>query len=214
VVAGSCSSLAPNLDEAIAIDVVVPDSGRFELGDTLRLSAVALNGRGDTVSATITWSALDSTLQVDSTTGAVVGTLAGSGRVEAHAGTLRSNPITLLVLPPIDSAKAINIGPDSIALSTQDSLSDSLEVQIFVTPFSQVNAQGRLVVWTDTVYSAGGTTITFAGGDTVPTNASGIAVNQLRYGGGPVPDSIVVTATARRALGGPVPPVRFLVLFK
>ena len=50
--------------------------------------------------------------------------------------------------------------------------------------------------------------------DTLRTNGSGLAAIQVRYlGGGTLPDSIVVTVQARRAVGTAVPgsPITFVV---
>jgi hypothetical protein len=52
--------------------------------------------------------------------------------------------------------------------------------------------------------------------DTVTTGASGVAFVKVRLLGSPVPDSIVVKATARRAVGDTVPgsPATFVVRFR
>ena len=76
-----CKALTPDFDAIIAIEVVVPDSGRLEVGDTLRPRARAINGRGDSTAATFVWSALDTTLQVvDSVSGLTLGRFVGAGR--------------------------------------------------------------------------------------------------------------------------------------
>ncbi|MDP3910664.1 MAG: hypothetical protein Q8Q14_09760 [Gemmatimonadales bacterium] len=91
-------TLGPDLDRIVAIEVVLPDSGRVAVGDTLYPSARALDGRGDSVAAEIRWSALDTAIiAVDSTTGATVGKVAGTGRLQARVASLRSNPQSVLV---------------------------------------------------------------------------------------------------------------------
>ena len=64
----------------------------MDFGDTLVATALALNGRGDSVGAPIRWADLDTIVHVDSLTGAVVARLAGTGQIQARTGTLRSNP--------------------------------------------------------------------------------------------------------------------------
>lgn len=69
------------------------------VGDTLLPGARALNGRGDSVAATIFWSSLDTAVIVvlDSETGATLGKAAGTGRLQARTGALRSNPQNIFV---------------------------------------------------------------------------------------------------------------------
>jgi len=197
--------------------VSLPDSGRVELGDTLRPRARALDGHGDPVAATIVWARLDTTVQVvDSFTGATVGLLGGqTGRVQARVGNLISNPLTLTVQSPLDSITAGGPLRDTVTVSTPDSLSDSLRVQAYTTPSGALSLTGRAIGLAATVYSSGASTVTLVPGDTVRTNATGIAVVQVRYTGGVVPDSVVVTATARHHDGSIVPgsPLTFVVEF-
>jgi hypothetical protein len=197
--------------------VSLPDSGRVEVGDTLRPTARALNGHGDSVAATIVWARLDTTVQVvDSQTGATVGLIGGqTGRIQARVGNLRSNPLTIAVQSPLDSITRIGPRQSSVTVSTPDSLSDSLQVQAFTTPAGALSQTGRTIAFTTTVYPGIGTTVTLVPRDTVTTNASGIAVVQVRYTGGPRPDSVVVSASARRHDGSVVPgtPVTFVVGF-
>jgi hypothetical protein len=97
VLALACT-LGPDLDRIIAIEVVLPDSGRVAVGDTLYPHARALDGRGDSVAAEVRWSALDTAIiGVDSVTGATVGKAPGTGRLQARVESLRSNPQPVLV---------------------------------------------------------------------------------------------------------------------
>jgi len=200
--------------------VSLPDSGRVEVGDdTLVPRARALDGHGDSVAATIVWARLDTTVQVvDSFTGATVGLLGGqTGRVQARVGNLRTNPLTLTVLSPLDSIVAAGPLRDTVTVSTPDSLSDSLPILVYVTPAANntLSLTGRRVAYAATVYPSGATTVTLVPRDTARTNTSGLAVVQVRLTGGPVPDSVVVTASARHQDGSLVPgsPVTFVVRF-
>lgn len=195
----------------------LPDSGAVEIGDTLLPRARALNGRGDSVAATIVWGALDTALVavVDSTTGATRGKALGAGRIQARTGTLRSNPLTVRVQTPADSVRAAGAVRDTVDLAAGDSLSDSLTVRVYATPDDATNRPGRRVAFSAAIYPSTGTTVTFQAGDTVLTGTAGTTAARLRLTSGQ-PDSVVVTATARRADGQPVPgsPVTFVVEFR
>jgi hypothetical protein len=93
----ACSKLGTDLDDVVAIEIVIPDS--MFVGDILTPQARALNGRGDSVAAEIFWSSLDTAVVavLDSTTGETLGKKAGTGRLQARTGALRSNPQSILV---------------------------------------------------------------------------------------------------------------------
>ena len=193
--------------------MVVPNSGRIEVGDTLRPTARALNGRGDSTPAVIVWSALDTTIQVvDSNAGTSVGRIIGTGRLQARVGNLRSNPVTIFILAPLDSITRGGPARDTITVSAPDSLSDSLKVQAFGPTGSTAGRRITLSV----TFPLGATNLRLVPRDTVRTTGSGVAVFQLRLTGPPLPDSVVVTATARHAAGTLVPgsPVAFVVEFR
>ena len=84
----------------IALEVTVAD--RVAVDDTLRAHAIARTARGDSVSATISWASLDTSLlaPVDSTSGEFVGKQAGPARIQARTGDLRTNPISVTVFTP------------------------------------------------------------------------------------------------------------------
>lgn len=212
--AAGCKALSPDLNAVIAIALKpLPDSGRVEVGDTILPEAVALDGRGDTIAADFVWSALDTTIAVvDSSTGLTVGLLPGTGRIQARVGNLRSPTATVIVLTPLDSIRAETATRDTVIVSTPDSLSDSLQVRAFAPTGSTV-AGHKIAL--SIVFPSGAPNLTLDPGDTVHTNASGIAWFQLRLSGGTLPDSGVVTATARYGDGTPVPgsPVTFVVEF-
>ena len=190
----------------IALQVFVPDSGAVELNDTLLPRARALNGRGDSVAATIIWAALDTALVtvVDSTTGATRGDSVGQGRIQARVGNLRSSPLFVRVQSPADSIRRVGGGRDTVDLAAADSVSDALAIRVWVTPDSVANRVGRRVAYSAAIYPSTGTTVTLEPKDTVLTGSSGIAIARLRLTSGQ-PDSVVVTAAARRADGQPVP---------
>lgn len=189
--------------------MIVPDSGRVEVLDTLRPHARALNGRGDSTAAQIIWSALDTTLQVaDSLAGVFVGRAPGPGRIQARAGSLVSNPVTITVVAALDSIRVT--GPDTVVVT--DSLSDSLQIQAYATPGG--STAGRTIILTIT-FPLGAPGLTLVPDDTVRTSTSGLAVFQVRASGITRPDTVVVSASAQHANGTPVPgsPLTFVVEF-
>ena len=227
----ACGRLGTDLDAVIAIEVTLPDSGIVERGDTMIPRARALNGRGDSVATTVYWSALDTLIVqvLDTTTGATLGKKPGSvsGRIQARAGSLRSNPLSVAVRPQADTLFASGTGRDTVTASASaDSLSDSLKVQIQdlyvlsdtvracskgITP---VNLAARPVTFQIT-YPTGGSGFTLVPQDSVLSGSGGIAVVRVRLVNRTLPDSAVVTATAVRANGLPVPGsgVTFVVEF-
>jgi hypothetical protein len=218
----ACGTFGTDLDAVIALQTFLPDSGAVLMGDTLRPRARALNGRGDSVAATVIWAALDTAIAavVDSSTGATLGKQHGTGRIQARVGNLRSTPLTVRVQTPVDSIKAASANVrDTVHFAAGDSLSDTLAVNVFATPADAANQVGRRVRYAATIYPAGATAVTLVPRDTALTVAggtSGVAVAQVRLRPGTAPDSAVVTAVALGAGGVPVPgtPVTFVVEFR
>jgi hypothetical protein len=207
-------------DQPVAIEIVLPDSGRVELTDTFRPRGRALNGVGDSVPAPLYWSSLDTTLVVlDSTTGVSIAKALGTGRLQARTGRLFSNAQAVTILERLDSLRASGATRDTVFLTPvppdtiADSLSDSLSVQAYA--FGQIPSSRR-VVYAFTTFPNSGPVVTLIPNDTVFTNAQGVAATRVRLQkGGTVPDSVVVTATMRHVHGTLVPdPVTFVVDFR
>ena len=212
----------------VAIEISV-DSVVEEL-DTLRPQARALDGRGDSVAAPIYWASLDTNLMVlDSTTGVTVARQPGTGRLEARVGNLPSNPRPILVLAAADTFFGRGRTVDTVTISATsppDSLSDSLTVELADTvssPPTTVPLAGRMITYAITYPPTPGpvtlvtsdTAHALVTVDTVITSSAGTAVVRARLLAPPLPDSVVVTASARRAVGTTVPgsPVTFVVRF-
>jgi hypothetical protein len=221
----ACGELGPDFDRVVALEVSTPDS--LEQLDTLRPRARALNGRGDSVAATILWVTLDTArlTVVNETTGKLVGRQPGAdARVQARAGNLRSNLILIDVLAAADTLFATGPTAHTVTVSTPDSLSDSLSVQLNDSTASGPGLPGRPVVWGITAPTEAGpvTLVTndTARGlvtvDTVATNASGVAAIRVRLIADPRPDSAIVEARAQRAVGTTISgsPVKFVVRFQ
>lgn len=231
--AAGCGAFGPpDLNRVIAIEITAPDS--LEELVTLVPHARALDGHLDSVPATFTWSTLDTAVLtvLDSTTGRTVVNHAGNtGRLLARTGSMFSNPVVIRALAAADTVYATPATrvADTVHLSV-DSLSDSLAVLIADTIESAsgldslpVPLAGRPVAYAIT-YPAPDTTVTLVvdttsrllvTADTLSTGATGLASVRLRLIKGPAPDSVLVTASAHRAVGTPVPgsPVTFVVRF-
>ena len=224
----ACGNLG-DLGAVLALEVAAPDS--LEEYDTLRPRARALNGHGDSVRATILWSTLDTAVLslVDSTTGKTIVRSVGAtpGRLLARTEGVSSNVISIQPLAAADSL--FTAGPTALTPRRADSLSDSLKVELADTVAASgggsptVPLAGRPITYT-IVYPATAGPVTLVVRDashslvaaaSVVTGSSGIAFVKVRLLGPAVPDSVVVTAGARRAVGTIVrgSPVTFTVRF-
>lgn len=196
----------------MAVEVILPDSGRAEITDTYLPRGRALNAVGDSVAADIYWSSLDTAIiaVLDSTTGVSLAKAVGSGRLQARVGALRSEPQPVIILTRLDMLAAA--GPTRVIVSLADSLSPELQVQAFATPGVPAN---RRVVYAATTFPASGPVVTFVPNDSVLTSSTGVASTRLRLLAGAIPDSVVVTATMRRPDGTAIPgsPVTFVLEF-
>jgi len=200
----------------VALEVSLPYGGNVELGDTIVPSSRALDGRGDSVAAIIYWKSLDTAhvTVLDSTTGATLAKADGAGAIQARAGNLHSNPIAITVLAAADTVFATTPLRDSVSVGV-DSLSDTLRVEVADTNGGVTTAlSGRTVAFQIT-YPADTTAFTLLPGDTVLTGLNGIAALRVKLKNRTLPDSIVLSATARRLRGATIPgsPITFTVLF-
>ena len=202
----------------MAIEIVLPDSGRVEVTDTFRPRGRALNGLGDSVQAQLVWSSLDTTLEVlDSTTGASLAAVMGTARLQARSGNLFSNLQTVQVLARLDSMAAAGSTRDTLDVTPTDSTVDSLSNPLKIATFAFGGAAAtRRVVYAAITYPDTVPAVTLLPRDTVFTATDGTAAVQLRLHAGPLPDSVVVTATMRKFHGASLPgsPVIFVVEIK
>lgn len=233
IAAAATCKVSTDLSRDIAIEVTAPDS--LEEYDTLKPTARVLTGLGDSAATAVFWFSPDSAIAVlDSTTGRTVVVKTGStGRLVARAGGLVSNPLALRTLAAADTVSA---GPtldtvDIAGPTALDSLSDSLKIEIADTvtvapPLSPiVPLAGRPVVYTLVHPAVAGpvtlvtqdTTRALADTVTAVSSVSGIAFVKVRLlAPDTIPDSVVVVASARRAVGTTVPgsPDTFVVRFR
>ncbi len=148
------------------------------------------------MAAPLFWSSLDPAIiaVLDSTTGVTWPKAVGTGRLLARTGTLFSNPQNVVVLARLDSMAAASPTHDTLDVTPTDSTTDSLS-----------NPQQT--------YPGSGPVVTLLPRDTVFTGSTGGASVQVRLHPGPLPDSVVVTASMTRFDGSPLPgsPVVFVV---
>ena len=193
-----------------------PDTGKMDFGDTVVLTAVALNGRGQAVTAPIIWSDLDTIVRIDSLTGKLVADTIGTGLIQARTGNLRSNPQSITVSIRPDTAFADSTAArDSVSVTTKkDSLSDSIRIRVRHYGATDTTAlSGRPVIFTLSDTNSFRLT---PPGPTVTTDVNGLAVVQVRLKQGTLPDSAVVQASVVHYFNHiPVPgsPMTFVVRF-
>lgn len=95
----ACSDLPVTGDGVVILEVTTPPSLTLLEGDSITLTARALDRQGEQVAVGVTWTTPDTTVSV-SETGVVTALAAsGTGRVQASVGTLRSNILTFTLQP-------------------------------------------------------------------------------------------------------------------
>jgi uncharacterized protein YjdB len=92
-----CSNLTEGAGGVVQLEISQPAQTQIEVGQTLQLTARALNRDGDPVDVPISWLTADATLTVTDQ-GLVTGVAPGPGRVQAFAGSLSSTPVALTVI--------------------------------------------------------------------------------------------------------------------
>jgi hypothetical protein len=228
--AAATCKLSVDLGQVIAIEIRAPDS--LEEFDTLVPHARLLRGGGDSAQTTVFWFTPDTTISVDSVTGRTTVRQSGqSGRLIARGAGLISNPLSIRTLAAADTVFPARPTLDTVDIAgftALDSLSDSLKIEIADTVTAAAGGSaivplaGRPVVYTIVHPSVAGPVTLDTGHavvttDTAPSNGAGIASVKVRLlGPDTIPDSVVVVASARRAVGTTVPgsPDTFVVRFR
>ncbi len=93
----ACSNLTEGTGGVVSLEITQPAQTQIEVGETLQLSARALDKDGNPVTVPISWRAADATVTVDDQ-GLVTGMAPGTGRVQAFVGSLSSALISLTVI--------------------------------------------------------------------------------------------------------------------
>ena len=98
-----CSELTEGAGGVVGLEINTPPKTDLEVGETMQLTARALDKDGNTIPAAVTWRAPDPTLTVDEVSGVITGVSPGTGRVQAFAGLLGSSLLTFNVLARADT---------------------------------------------------------------------------------------------------------------
>ena len=212
-----CSGLDEGDGGVVGLEIRDPETTDIEVGQSLQLTARALDKNGEPVAAEITWRAPDPTLTVDPATGIITGVSAGPGRVQAFAGQLASNLMQFTVAPRADTL----IVTDSVFTVAPGANSPPLVTQL--QSFSPAGpVAGRPVAYAITSPPVvGAPTVELPGNvqtDTLPTGTDGAvsSVTLNRVLSVAQPDTAIVTVSAFRPDGSLVPGSgqRFIVLFQ
>jgi hypothetical protein len=202
----------------VQLEIRVPAVTTVEVGETLQLSAEALDRDGNPVSVPISWRTADATLTVNDA-GIVTGVAAGTGQVQAFAGSLSSERVALTIITRADTLVLVGDSVVTVAAGVTASTPLVVQLQSFAaaTPLPS-----RPVVYTVTSPPDLGTrSVELPGGvliDTVSTGSTGLneTVTLSRVAGIPSPDTAIVQVRSYRSSGADVPGSgqRFIVLFQ
>lgn len=208
----ACSNLTADNGGVVSLEVQRPEPATVEVGDTIQLSAVALDRNGEPVDASIVWRTSDTTLAVDSTTGQVTGLVANqTGRVQASETSLSSQPITLSVLSAADT---LAVPTDTLVVAAGVDASPAMAATILSQSDTAVSgfepASGARIIFAITVPAfadPAARTVELPGGvltDTLVSDASGQALPAAtvnRLAGTTAPDTVRVTVSALHRSG-------------
>jgi hypothetical protein len=212
-----CSGLTEGAGGVVGLEINQPALLSLEVGETLALTARALDKDGNTVDAAVTWRAPDPTLTVDPATGVITAVSPGTGRVQAFAGQLSSSLVQFTVIARADTL----IVTDSVFTVAPGGLASPP----LVAQLQSFNPAGALpdrpVVYTiidppevvpHLVELPGGVLI-----DTVSTGTDGAVTSvTLNRASLAQPDTAIVEVRAFRTRGAPVPGSgqRFTIIFQ
>jgi len=214
-----CSDLTEGSGGVVQLEIRVPAVTSFEAGETLQLTAEALDRDGNPATVPVSWrSSNTATLTVDDA-GLVTGVGAGPGEVQALAGSLASDRVLLTVTTRVDTL--ILAGDSVVTVAPGVAASAPLVVQT-QSLSAAVPVPSRPVVYTVTSPpDIGPRTVELPGNvliDTVLTGTTGLteAVTLNRVPGVLTPDTAIVQVRSYRASGVDVPGSgqRFIVLFQ
>jgi hypothetical protein len=202
-----CSNLTEGAGGVVGLEIQTPSLKTIEVGETLQLTAVALDKDGNPVATTIDWRAPDTTLTVDAT-GVITGVFPGTGHVQAFSGSLASELETFTVIARADTL--ILTGDSVITVPAGVTASAPLLVQL--QSFSPAGPlPSRPVIYAVTSPpDVGPHTVELPGAvltDTVLTGTDGAvsSVTLNRVNGTTQPATAIVEVRAFRTRGEPVP---------
>jgi hypothetical protein len=212
-----CSNLIEGPGGVVELEIRSPDTSEVEVGETLQLTARALNSDGNPLDVPITWLSSDPALTVDNT-GLVTGVAPGTAQIQASVGSLTSAQFPMTAIARADTLVIVS---DSVIIVPAGApASGSLAVQLlsFTTAGPLPN---RPVIYTVTSPpDVGAHSVEFPGGvliDTVSTGTAGDGAGLvLNRTGIASPDTAIVQVRSYRRSGADVPGSgqRFIVLFQ
>jgi hypothetical protein len=213
-----CSSLDEGEAGIVALELQVPAVTTLETGETVQLTAVALNKDGEAVDVPITWRTPDTTVTVDGT-GLVTAVSPGNGQVQASAGPLTSELVGFTILAPADTL--IIVGDSIISVPAVPGTTGALVVRLETFRPPPGPLASRPVVYEITGPSEALASVVLPGGvviDTLQTGADGTVsgVTLSLVTGAVAPESTVVEVRASRTRGAVVPGSgqRFIVRYE
>jgi hypothetical protein len=213
-----CSDLTEEAGGVVALEIRTPAVLSLEVGETLPLTASALDKDGNPVAADVAWRTPDATLTVDPATGVITGVSPGPGRVQAFVGQLASGLVQFTVIPRADTLIVI----DSV-LTVAPGVPASAPMVAYLQSHNPTAVlPERPVVYAITSPpDVGPHTVELPGGvltDTVNTGTDGAVstVTLNRVSSIAQPDTAIVEVRAFRTRGAPVPGSgqRFIVIFQ
>jgi hypothetical protein len=215
-----CSGLDEGAGGVVGLQVQEPASSTLEVGESLQLTAVALDKDGNPVDAEISWRAPDPTLTVDPLTGVITGVAPGQGQVQAFAGSLASPLLTFTVIARPDTLVIVGDSVVTVAPTDAGSIPLVVQVQSF-SPAGPVASWPVIYTITSPPDIGGPHTVELPGGvlaDTLTTGTDGAVpgVTLNRVAGIAQPDTAIVEVRASRTRGEPVPGSgqRFIVIIQ
>jgi hypothetical protein len=203
-----CSGLTEGAGGVVGLEINQPALLSLEVGETLALTARALDKDGNTVDAAVTWRAPDPTLTVDPATGVITAVSPGTGRVQAFAGQLSSSLVQFTVIARADTLIVTDLASPPLVAQLQSfnpagALPDRPVVYTIIDPPEVVPHLVEL---------PGGVLI-----DTVSTGTDGAVTSvTLNRASLAQPDTAIVEVRAFRTRGAPVPGSgqRFTIIFQ
>ena len=126
-----CSDLVEGAGGVVELQIRVPAITTVEVGETLQLTAEALDKDGNPVDAPIGWRTADTVLTINDA-GLVTGIAPGTGQVQAFSGSLPSTAVSVTVIIRADTLALVG---DSVVTVPPGANSPPLVVQLL--SFSQ-----------------------------------------------------------------------------
>lgn len=231
VLGTGCASIVGDSSAPVAIEFATsqPPPIRLEEFDTVVVRVRVLDRAGDTIpGAPVRLVSLNpDTVAIDTVNWGLVGVRPGPARVLAMSGSLRSDPLAIQVVRAPDSLALA--GPSRDTVRATDSASAPLVVQLLDLRTDTTRATGldgdtvRFTIVYPAFASDSAATAVLGNGSLTAAvltargtpNGTASAIVK-RKGAPPQPDSVVVQASAKRAVGTVVrgSPVQFVIRFQ